>query len=89
VKFSRYFGHFEGDAQTYRAPGEVQKLRDEKDCLKRFEERVVRAEMLTADQLRGIDAEVKTLIDSAVTEAKAAPLPTAEDLLSDVYVSYP
>jgi Pyruvate/2-oxoglutarate dehydrogenase complex, dehydrogenase (E1) component, eukaryotic type, alpha subunit len=20
VKFSRYFGHFEGDAQTYRAP---------------------------------------------------------------------
>ena len=49
----------------------------------------MRAEMLTADQLRGIDAEVKTLIDSAVTEAKAAPLPTAEDLLSDVYVSYP
>lgn len=89
VKFSRYFGHFEGDAQTYRAPGEVQKLRDEKDCLKRFEERVVRAEMLSADQLRGVDAEVKTLIDSAVTQAKAAPLPTAEDLLSDVYVSYP
>src|ERR1700750_478065 len=67
VKFSRYFGHFEGDAQTYRAPGEVQKLRDEKDCLKRFEERVVRAEMLSADQLRGVDAEVKSLIESAVT----------------------
>src|SRR5579864_3930499 len=89
VKFSRYFGHFEGDAQTYRAPGEVQKLRDEKDCLKRFEERVVRAEMLTPDELRGVDAKVKQLIDNAVSEAKAAPLPTAEDLLSDVYVSYP
>ena len=45
--------------------------------------------MLTAAQLRGVDAEVKSLIDSAVSEAKAAPLPTAEDLLSDVYVSYP
>jgi pyruvate dehydrogenase E1 component alpha subunit len=30
VKFTRYYGHFEGDAQTYRAPGEVQKLRDER-----------------------------------------------------------
>src|SRR5258705_2259541 len=89
VKLSRYFGHFEGDAQTYRAPGEVQKLRDEKDCLKRFEERVVRAEMLTSDELRGIDATVQKLIEESVVAAKAAPLPTAEDLMSDVYVSYP
>jgi TPP-dependent pyruvate/acetoin dehydrogenase alpha subunit len=67
----------------------VQKLRDEKDCLKRFEERVVRAEMLNTAQLREIDAKVKQLIDGAVSEAKAAPLPKAEDLLTDVYVSYP
>ncbi|KVN03591.1 thiamine pyrophosphate-dependent dehydrogenase E1 component subunit alpha [Burkholderia stagnalis] len=89
VKFSRYFGHFEGDAQTYRAPGEVQKLRDEKDCLKHFEARVVRAEVLTADELRAVDAQVKRLIDDAVAAAKAAPLPDASDLLTDVYVSYP
>lgn len=89
MKFSRYFGHFEGDAQTYRAPGEVQKLRDEKDCLKHFESRVVRAEVLTTDELRAVDAQVKALIDDAVAEAKAAPLPDAADLLTDVYVSYP
>ncbi|WP_246795102.1 thiamine pyrophosphate-dependent dehydrogenase E1 component subunit alpha [Burkholderia perseverans] len=89
VKFSRYFGHFEGDAQTYRAPGEVQKLRDEKDCLTRFEARVVRAEMVEAAALRAIDADVKRLIDDSVAAAKAAPLPSAEDLLTDVYVSYP
>ncbi|HDR9248772.1 thiamine pyrophosphate-dependent dehydrogenase E1 component subunit alpha [Burkholderia vietnamiensis] len=89
VKFTRYFGHFEGDAQTYRAPGEVQKLRDEKDCLKHFETRVVRAEVLTTDELRAVDAQVKALIDDAVAQAKAAPLPDAADLLADVYVSYP
>ncbi|WP_175777065.1 thiamine pyrophosphate-dependent dehydrogenase E1 component subunit alpha [Burkholderia anthina] len=89
VKFTRYFGHFEGDAQTYRAPGEVQKLRDEKDCLKHFETRVVRAEALTTDELRAVDAQVKALIDDAVAQAKAAPLPDAADLLADVYVSYP
>ncbi|CAN0621382.1 Acetoin:2,6-dichlorophenolindophenol oxidoreductase subunit alpha [Burkholderia multivorans] len=89
VKLSRYFGHFEGDAQTYRAPGEVQKLRDEKDCLKHFETRVVRAEVLTVDELRAVDAQVRQLIDAAVADAKAAPLPDAADLLTDVYVSYP
>ncbi|MDR8731808.1 thiamine pyrophosphate-dependent dehydrogenase E1 component subunit alpha [Burkholderia pseudomultivorans] len=89
VKFTRYFGHFEGDAQTYRAPGEVQKLRDEKDCLKHFESRVVRAEALTSGELRAVDAQVKALIDDAVAQAKAAPLPDAADLLTDVYVSYP
>ncbi|HKT95342.1 MAG TPA: thiamine pyrophosphate-dependent dehydrogenase E1 component subunit alpha [Paraburkholderia sp.] len=89
MKLSRYFGHFEGDAQTYRAPGEVQKLREEKDCLKRFEERVVRAELASTDGLRKVDAEVKALIDDAVAKAKAAPLPAPEALLTDVYVSYP
>ncbi|OXI90694.1 ABC transporter substrate-binding protein [Burkholderia sp. AU31652] len=89
VKFTRYFGHFEGDAQTYRAPGEVQKLRDEKDCLKHFETRVVRAEALTTADLRAVDAQVKALIDDAVAQAKAAPVPDAADLLTDVYVSYP
>lgn len=89
MKLSRYFGHFEGDAQTYRAPGEVQKLREEKDCLKRFEERVVRAELASTNDLRKVDTEVKALIDDAVAKAKAAPLPAPEALLTDVYVSYP
>jgi pyruvate dehydrogenase E1 component alpha subunit len=89
MKLARYFGHFEGDAQTYRAPGEVQQLRQDKDCLKRFEERVVRAELASAADLRQVDAQVKALIDDAVTKAKAAPLPAPAALLTDVYVAYP
>lgn len=89
VKLTRYYGHFEGDAQTYREPGEVQKAREEKDCLKNFEERVVRSELIRVDALRAIDERVKALIDDAVRSAKAAALPTEADLLSDVYVAYP
>lgn len=89
VKCARYFGHFEGDAQSYRAPGEVQTLREEKDCLKQFEARVVRSERIERRLLRKIDDEVKQLIDGAVSAAKDAPLPTVEDLLTDVYVAYP
>src|ERR671936_2089602 len=32
-KVGRYYGHFEGDQQTYRGPNEVENLRRERDCL--------------------------------------------------------
>lgn len=88
VKLSRYYGHFEGDQQTYRAPGEVQKLRETKDCLMQFARRVTANGEITREQLDAIDREVKALIDDAVVRAKADPKPTAADLTTDVYVSY-
>ena len=87
-KMIRFFGHFEGDAQTYRAPGENEENRANNDCLKIFRSKVTEAGVLTDAELNAIDGEVMTLIDEAVEEAKAAPLPAAEELTTDVYVSY-
>ena len=87
IKFTRYYGHFEGDQQTYRAD-EVEHARAELDCLNRFVGRVTQTGQLTRDDLAAVDTEVSALIDRAVGEAKAAPLPTAADLLTDVYVRY-
>jgi pyruvate dehydrogenase E1 component alpha subunit len=84
----RFYGHFEGDAQTYRAPGENEDNRARKDCLKKFAAAVTQAGVVDADELKAIDNEVLGLIEQAVKEAKAAPLPTAADLTSDVYVTY-
>ena len=88
VKLNRYFGHFEGDAMTYRAPDEVAKLRATKDPLQIFRQRVVEAALLEPEDLDRIDAEVKSHIDQVTVEAKAAAMPTEKDLLTDVYVSY-
>jgi pyruvate dehydrogenase E1 component alpha subunit len=87
VKFTRYFGHFEGDQQLYRAD-EVRNARENLDCLKVFRTRVTDAGQLTGDQLDQVDREVATAIDAAVDAAKAAPKPGPDDLLTDVYVSY-
>jgi pyruvate dehydrogenase E1 component alpha subunit len=87
VKFTRYFGHFEGDQQLYRGT-EVAEAREKLDCLKRFRGRVTETGQLTAEQLDAVDTEVAKLIDRSVETAKAAPRPGAEDLLTDVYVSY-
>jgi acetoin:2,6-dichlorophenolindophenol oxidoreductase subunit alpha len=87
-KVMRYFGHFEGDQQTYRADNEVEDLRRDRDCLNAFTRRVTEAGLIEADELAAIDAASKQLMEEAVSEAKAAPNPTAADVLTDVYVRY-
>jgi pyruvate dehydrogenase E1 component alpha subunit len=87
-KLNRYFGHFEGDAQTYRGKDEVKKLRDGKDCLKLFISRVTEARLLERQQLADIDKEAADIIENAVMRAKAAPYPSAAELHTDVYISY-
>ncbi|MCC6202199.1 MAG: thiamine pyrophosphate-dependent dehydrogenase E1 component subunit alpha [Gammaproteobacteria bacterium] len=84
----RWRGHFEGDAQAYRDPNEIRHIREHRDCVKRFRERVLGDGTLTAAELDAIDAEVLRLIEESVVAAKAAPQPRPEDLTSDVYVSY-
>ena len=84
----RFYGHYEGDAQTYRAAGEVEEIRANRDCLTKFVQQVMQGEAIEQGDLDRIDREVAALIDEAVAEAQQAPLPTADDLLTDVYVSY-
>lgn len=88
MKLTRFYGHFEGDQQTYRPKDEVGNARENLDCIRLFRNRVTESGRVPADQLNQIDAEVDRLIDEAVTEAKAAPEPGPEDLLTNVYVKY-
>jgi len=87
-KMVRMYCHFEGDQQTYRAKGELDDIRANKDCIKLFSDRVVEAGVIPRGELDAIDREVGAEIEEAVAFAKAAPLPTAADLTTDVYVNY-
>lgn len=87
-KMVRFYGHFEGDAQTYRAAGELDDIRANHDCLKIFGATVTGAGVIAESELRSIDDQVLSLIEDAVKQAKAAPLPPPSDLLTDVYVTY-
>ena len=87
-KLNRFFGHFEGDAMTYRRPGEVEGVRRDHDPLKIFRRRVTEAGLLEPAQLDALDAEAAGQIERAVAAAKAAAMPAVANLLTDVYVSY-
>jgi len=84
----RFFGHFEGDPQRYRGKGELDRIRETRDAIKIFRAKVSEAGLLDSADLDAVDAEVMTLIDEAVAEARLAERPTAADVLTDVYISY-
>lgn len=88
VILNRFFGHFEGDAMTYRADGEVARLREEKDSLKIFRVNATQAGLLEDADMDKVDKEVAGLIDDVVKESISAAPPPPEKLTTDVYVSY-
>jgi pyruvate dehydrogenase E1 component alpha subunit len=88
AEMSRFYGHYEGDGQTYRGETEIDTLRSDRDCLKMFRDRVTREGLLDGNQLDELETQARKLIEEAVQEAVEAPLPEEGDLLTDVYVSY-
>lgn len=85
MQVPRFYGHYEGDAQKYRAPGEVAALRRDRDCIRRFRERVLGAGLLTESDLAALDEPVAGEVDAAFTAAAAAAPPEPAALLRDVY----
>ena len=84
----RFFGHFEGDAQTYRGENEVENMRRDNDCIQLYASRVTDAGVIDRAELEAIDKEVLELIEDAVRKAVAAPEPDPKELHTDVYVTY-
>jgi TPP-dependent pyruvate/acetoin dehydrogenase alpha subunit len=84
----RFFGHYEGDAQKYRAAGEVEDARKNLDCISNFRKKAGKASLVEMSELDALDAKVAQLIDEAVEEAMAAPLPSPDSVTEDVYIAY-
>ena len=87
-KTYRHFGHFEGDAQTYKITAENDKYRTELDPIKLFKEAVLARGLVSEDELGGIDERVNAAVDGAVTFAEDSPFPEVQETFTDVYVNY-
>ncbi|MCP4381758.1 MAG: thiamine pyrophosphate-dependent dehydrogenase E1 component subunit alpha [Hyphomicrobiales bacterium] len=87
VKLNRFYGHFEGDAGTYRLPEEVAQAR-QRDPIDLFRGRVMEASLFSAAELDAVDSEIDDEIEQILAAAKAAPMPVEADLMTDVYNTY-
>lgn len=89
ISVPRFYGHFSGDSDTYRMRAEKEAMRREQDCLSLFRARYISSGLLSAEQLKTIDGEVRMAIDEAVKFARAAPHPNPAEVAANTYVSYP
>lgn len=83
-----FFAHFEGDQETYRATGEVSKLRADRDCLALLRDQVTENGTIDTTELDRLDNTAIKQATDAIAVAKSAPQPLAEALFTDVYASY-
>lgn len=70
---------------SYRTRDEVQGVRQTRDPITQFKERILEAGLVKADDLKKIDAETKTVADAATKFCKADKEIDVSELTTDVY----
>jgi acetoin:2,6-dichlorophenolindophenol oxidoreductase subunit alpha len=83
----RYRGHFEGDPQQYRSREEVDGFKKKEDPIVVFRLHLKKLKILTDGVEKKMRGEVDGIIEEAVRDAQAAPLPRPEEALEDLFVN--
>ncbi|RUS31110.1 dehydrogenase E1 component-domain-containing protein [Jimgerdemannia flammicorona] len=83
----RYGGHSMSDpGTTYRTREEIQHMRSTSDAITGLKQRILDLGVATEAEIKTIDKEARQVVDEAVEEAKASPLPDESTLYKDIYV---
>ena len=80
----RYFGHSKSDRNLYRSKEEIQSWKD-RDPILRFEKLLLKADVITEEQIENINNNMARVIEDAVTYAENSPEPKVEDVTEWVY----
>jgi TPP-dependent pyruvate/acetoin dehydrogenase alpha subunit len=83
IETCRLEGHFMGDAQGYRPPGELDRLKAI-DPIARYRRRLIEAGV-SAEALSAIEEEARRKVQDAVAFARRSPAPAAEEALHHVF----
>ncbi|XP_039274411.1 pyruvate dehydrogenase E1 component subunit alpha, mitochondrial-like [Styela clava] len=82
----RYHGHSMSDPGTsYRTRDEVKEVRSKLDPITSFREKMIKAELVTMDEIKTIDKEIKQHVEEETALALASTEPDMDQLGSDVY----
>ena len=80
----RYRGHSMSDPAKYRTKEEVQKIRTEKDPIETLKAVLIDRGDASEDELKGIDRDIRAVINGAADFAQESPEPDAAELYTDV-----
>ncbi|XP_058804021.1 probable pyruvate dehydrogenase E1 component subunit alpha, mitochondrial [Phymastichus coffea] len=82
----RYSGHSMSDPGTsYRTREEIQEVRQTRDPLTSFKERILNVGLVTSEELKLMETDIRKEVDAAVTLAKADKEIPIDELVTDIY----
>lgn len=81
----RNYGHFEGDAQTYKYDSPEEEAFAKRDDIQEFRDFAIESGLLTTEEAVTIELNAKQEIEAAVQFADESPLPEPESLYEDVF----
>lgn len=82
----RYSGHSMSDPGTsYRSRDEIAEVRQTRDPITSFRERILTNELATTEELKALEAKVRTEVEAATKVAKADKEISVEELCTDIY----
>jgi pyruvate dehydrogenase E1 component alpha subunit len=85
----RYGGHSMSDpGTTYRTREEIQRMRSTQDPIAGLKQKLIEWNVVTEEELKGIDKDARSAVDKEVAEAEgmAPPDSTPQILYEDIYV---
>ncbi len=85
IKTYRYRGHSMSDPAKYRTREEVQKMREERDCIEHVREMLLQGGHASEDDLKAIDKEIKAVVNASADFARESPEPGLDELWTDIY----
>lgn len=80
----RYRGHSMSDPAKYRSKEEVQKMRNDHDPIEQVRNRLLAEGIVSEDELKKIDAEVRAVVQESAEFAQNDPEPDASELWTDI-----
>jgi pyruvate dehydrogenase E1 component alpha subunit len=86
MKTYRYRGHSMSDPAKYRSREEVQEVREKRDPIEHFGEKLIARKEVTEDDLKAMDKEIRAIVNAAASFASESPEPAPEELYTDVLV---
>ena len=82
----RYRGHSMSDPAKYRSKDEVTKYRQERDPIEQVRARLIEAGVVTEDDLKKIETDIRAIVTEAADFATNDPEPSASELWTDITI---
>jgi pyruvate dehydrogenase E1 component alpha subunit len=86
MKTYRYRGHSMSDPAKYRTREEVQKMREQSDCIETARKLLAEGHAVTEAELKTIDDEVKAIVQDSADFAQESPEPPESELWTDILI---